>query len=96
MWLSGSRLRKRIGENGLAYFLYLLISRSTGMMFARMFLWVRTTPFGSAVAPEVNRISAVVSPEMGVAPGAPDLKVGPTSAVVGPTFRSGDLAVSAM
>jgi len=52
--------RNRIGRNGRAYFLYFAISRSIGTMFARMFLCVRTTPFGSAVAPEVKMISAVV------------------------------------
>src|SRR5687768_4955299 len=61
MWLSGRRSRKRIGAKGRAYFLYLLISRSTGTMFARMFLCVSTTPFGSAVAPDVKMISAIVS-----------------------------------
>ena len=60
MWLSGSRFRKRIGRNGRVYFRYLAISRSIGTMFARMFLCVRTTPFGSAVAPDVKMISAVV------------------------------------
>ena len=30
-------------------------------MFARMFRWVMTTPFGSAVAPDVKMISAVSS-----------------------------------
>ena len=60
MWLSGSRFRNRIGRNGRAYFLYFAISRSIGTMFARMFLCVRTTPLGSAVAPEVKMISAVV------------------------------------
>ena len=60
MWLSGSRFRNRIGRNGRVYFLYFAISRSIGTMLARMFLWVRTTPFGSAVAPEVKMISAVV------------------------------------
>ena len=58
MWLSGSRFRKRIGRNGLAYFLYFAISRSIGTMLARMLRWVMMTPFGSAVAPEVKMISA--------------------------------------
>jgi hypothetical protein len=39
----------------------LAISCSIGTMFARMLRWVMTTPFGSAVAPEVKMISAVVS-----------------------------------
>ena len=43
------------------YFRYFAISRSIGTMFARMLRWVRTTPLGSAVAPEVKMISAVVS-----------------------------------
>ena len=43
------------------YFLYFIISRSMGMMFARMFRCVMTTPFGSAVAPDVKMISAVSS-----------------------------------
>ena len=37
---------------------YFAISRSIGTMFARMLRWVRTTPFGSAVAPDVKIISA--------------------------------------
>ena len=61
MWLSGSRFRKRIGRNGRAYFLYFCISRSTGITLARIFLCWIITPFGSAVAPDVNRISAVSS-----------------------------------
>src|SRR5260221_9023644 len=64
MWLSGRRFRNRMGRNGRVYFLYLAISRSIGTMFARMFLCVRTTPFGSAVAPEVKMISAVVGGTM--------------------------------
>ncbi len=60
MWLSGRRFRNRMGRNGRVYFLYFAISRSIGTMFARMFLCVRTTPLGSAVAPEVKMISAVV------------------------------------
>ena len=36
------------------------ISFSIGTMLARMFLCVSTTPLGSAVAPEVKMISAVV------------------------------------
>src|SRR5262245_65562762 len=62
MWLSGSRFRKRIGRNGSVYLRYFAISRSIGTMLARMFLCVRTTPLGSAVAPDVKMISAVVSP----------------------------------
>src|SRR5687767_8818237 len=61
MWLSGSRLRNRIGRNGFAYFLYFAISRSIGTMFARMLRWVMTTPLGSDVAPDVKMISAVSS-----------------------------------
>jgi hypothetical protein len=38
IWLSGSRLRKRMGKNGRAYFLYFATSRSIGTMLARMFL----------------------------------------------------------
>ena len=34
MWLSGSRFRKRMGENGRAYARYFDTSRSTGTMFA--------------------------------------------------------------
>jgi hypothetical protein len=52
---------KRIGENGLAYFLYLSTSRHTGRMLASTFLCVSTTPFGSAVAPDVKMISIVSS-----------------------------------
>ena len=40
---------------------YLAISRSIGTMLARMFRCVSTTPFGSAVAPEVKMISAMSS-----------------------------------
>ena len=61
MWLSGSRLRNRIGLNGRMYRRYFAISRSIGTMFARMLRCVSTTPLGSAVAPDVKMISAVVS-----------------------------------
>src|SRR3954469_17266558 len=61
IWLRGSRLRKRIGLKGAVYFLYLAISRSIGTMFARMLRWVMRTPLGSAVAPDVKMISALVS-----------------------------------
>src|SRR6476660_5577901 len=61
MWLRGSRLRKRIGRNGTVYFLYFVTSRSIGTMFARMLRWVMRTPLGSAVAPDVKMISALVS-----------------------------------
>ncbi len=61
MWLSGNRFRNLNGENGLAYFLYLRISRSTGTMFASTLRCVMTTPFGSAVAPDVKMISATSS-----------------------------------
>ena len=71
MWLSGRRFRNRIGRNGRAYFLYFAISRSIGTMFARMLRWVMTTPFGSAVAPEVKMISAVVSAVMSATRAAP-------------------------
>src|SRR5262245_60062911 len=60
MWLNGSRFRKRIGLKGIVYLRYFAISRSIGTMLARMFLCVRTTPLGSAVAPDVKMISAVV------------------------------------
>ena len=50
-----------MGENGRAYFRYFTISRSTGTMLARTLRCVMTTPFGSAVAPEVKMISAVSS-----------------------------------
>ena len=59
MWLSGSRLRKRSGKNTFPYFRYLCTSCSIGTVFARMLRCVSTTPFGSAVAPEVKMISAV-------------------------------------
>ena len=65
MWLSGSRLRNRIGWNGRAYFLYLSISLATGTMFARMLRWRMTTPLGSAVAPDVNTICAMSSRSIG-------------------------------
>ena len=61
MWLSGSRLRNRSGKNGRPHLRYLSTSRSTGMMFARTLRWVMTTPFGSAVAPDVKMISATSS-----------------------------------
>ena len=70
MWLRGSRLRKRIGRNGAVYFWYLVTSRSIGTMFARMLRWVMRTPLGSAVAPDVKMISALVS---AVAVGAAEL-----------------------
>ena len=50
-----------MGKNGRPYFLYFRTSFSTGMMLARTLRWVRTTPFGSAVAPEVKMISTVSS-----------------------------------
>ena len=61
MWLSGRRLRNRIGANGVAHFRYFSTSRSTGTMLASTFRWVMTTPFGSAVAPDVKMISATSS-----------------------------------
>ena len=61
MWLSGSRFRNRNGKNGLPYFRYFRTSRSTGTMFASTLRWVMTTPFGSAVAPDVKMISATSS-----------------------------------
>ena len=61
MWLSGSRFRKRSGRNGPRVSRYLRISRSTGTMLARMLRWRMTTPFGSAVAPDVKMISATSS-----------------------------------
>ena len=64
MWLSGRRFRKRMGAKGVAHFRYFITSRSTGTMFARTFRWVMTTPFGSAVAPDVKMISATSSRPM--------------------------------
>ena len=61
MWLSGSRLRKRSGKNGVPHLRYLSTSRSTGTMFASTLRWVMMTPFGSAVAPDVKMISATSS-----------------------------------
>ena len=62
MWLSGSRLRNRIGQNGFALLPVLRAPRaSTGTMFASTLRWVITTPFGSAVAPDVKMISATSS-----------------------------------
>ena len=61
MWLSGSRFRKRMGENGRAYMRYFDTSRSTGTMFASRLRWVITTPLGSAVAPDVKITSATSS-----------------------------------
>ena len=45
-----------MGEKGQAYQRCFRTSRSTGTMLARMLRCVIRTPFGSAVAPEVNRI----------------------------------------
>ena len=56
MWLSGRRLTKRRGWKGRAYLRYLSTSRSTGTTFASTFRWRITTPFGSAVAPDVKMI----------------------------------------
>ena len=75
MWLSGSRFRNRIGKNGRAHFRYFSTSRSTGTMLASTLRWVMTTPFGSAVAPDVKMISAVAS--------------GPIAGGRGPGSRSG-------
>ena len=50
-----------MGKNGRPYFLYFRTSFSTGTMLARTLRWVRTTPFGSAVAPEVKMISTMSS-----------------------------------
>ena len=81
MWLSGRRLRKRRGQNGVAHFRYFITSRSTGTMLARTFRWVMMTPFGSAVAPDVKMISATSSRPMTTPPGAP------ASASAGPSFH---------
>ena len=43
----------------MPYFRYFRTSCSMGIVFARMFRCVRTTPLGSAVAPDVKMISAV-------------------------------------
>src|SRR5437870_2445746 len=59
MWLSGSRFRKRIGENGPAYLRYFRTSPCTGTILARMLRCVMMTPLGSAVAPDVKIISAI-------------------------------------
>ena len=59
MWLSGSTFRNRIGKNGVPYRRYFWISRWTGAMLATTFRCVSTTPFGSAVAPDVNTISTI-------------------------------------
>jgi hypothetical protein len=50
-----------MGEKGRAYVLYFLTSRSTGTMLASTLRWVSTTPFGSAVAPDVKMISTTSS-----------------------------------
>ena len=71
MWLSGSRFRNLSGLNGFAYVRYFSTSPSTGTMFARIFLCVITTPFGSAVAPDVKMISATSSRVMVTAGGRP-------------------------
>src|SRR5260370_31282918 len=56
-WLNGSKLRKRTGCAKRSYFRYDLICSSRGAVFASTFPWVMTTPFGSAVVPEVKTIS---------------------------------------
>ena len=61
-WLSGSRFRNRSGKKGRPYRTYFRTSRSTGTMFASRLACVISTPFGSAVAPEVKMISARSSP----------------------------------
>ena len=50
-----------MGKNGRPYFLYFRTSFSTGTMLASTLRWVRTTPFGSAVAPDVKMISTMSS-----------------------------------
>ena len=51
MWLSGSRFRKRIGENGRAYSRYFSTSRSTGTMLASTLRCVITTPLARRSRP---------------------------------------------
>ena len=57
-WLSGSRLRKRIGCTSRSYFRYFPISVSIGARLPTTLAWVSTTPLGSAVVPEVKTISS--------------------------------------
>src|SRR5437763_1815114 len=71
MWLRGRRFRNLNGKKGLPHFLYFRISRSTGTMFARTLRCVMTTPFGSAVAPDVKMISATSSRVIGSGGGSP-------------------------
>jgi hypothetical protein len=50
-----------------------MTSRSTGMVFASTFRWRMTTPFGSAVAPDVKMIwmmSSRVTAASGIGPSA--------------------------
>ena len=55
-----------MGANGPIYFRYFSIPSSIGFRFARILRCVMVTPFGSPVAPEVNRISATSSGAAGV------------------------------
>ena len=71
MWLRGRRFRNLNGKNGLPHFRCLRISRSTGTMFASTFRCVMTTPFGSAVAPDVKMISATSSRVIGTSGAVP-------------------------
>ena len=87
MWLSGRRLRNRIGENGRLHLRYFSTSRSTGTMLARTLRWVMTTPLGSAVAPDVKMISATSSRTTATGGGAGRLRAGPLHLVKQPDRR---------
>ena len=77
IWLSGSRLRNLKGKNGLPHFRYLRISCSTGTILARTLRCVMTTPFGSAVAPDVKMISAMSSRVIATSGGATPSAIAP-------------------
>ena len=58
-WLSGTSETNRSGCIHFSYLRYGSMPRSSGSRLARKFPCVKTTPRGSAVVPDVNKISAI-------------------------------------
>ena len=78
-WLIGRRFRIRRGENGRTYLRYGAIWSSIGARFAARLPCVITTPFGSAVVPEVKTISAISALERGTGSNEPRFVLRSTS-----------------
>ena len=94
-WLSGSRFRNRSGKKGRPYRTYFRTSRSTGTMFASRLACVISTPFGSAVAPEVKMISARSSPAGATRGGSPGGASARGASARGASARGASAPVSA-